>query len=508
MKVDIAPSRVLGLAAGGIALAVLLAVWSLFVAAGFYVGQVVLVGTVLGLLMLMLPLGTLLIILLLVTFVFQGLGAYFLRFTQAHWLPYLLCLLLAVRAFDLRQPSRPGLIGAPGPAWSTAPVVCLLVYFAALAASTLIFRPPLAQIVVALKNALPIWIVTALMLQARRIPGIVDRLWLVMRVVFFLQLPFALLQHFVIAPRRHDALSATSADAVTGTFGGLIEAGGANSTMVLFVLLVMAYQLALWLRRRCSTSMLLVYWGVGLVIILAGEVKAALIWLPLVIFWVARRRVLASFGSALAALGVGIVLVVSVYGAYKTLYWRDAPAAQGRGVLERMEYFFDPANINYRTGEISRGASIALWLKDSRADVATRLVGYGPGASRISATGGLGEVAKRYRPLSLAATSMALLLWDSGIVGAAAYLGVILFTWVMLARQSNDKRLDARQQAAADAFGAAALMMLSLYVYNRGLNDEPSTQLMLALAVGLGLHWRAIAPGRNRGTAARQPCRA
>ena len=447
-------------------------------------------GLLLGGLLLLLPLRILLVLLLVVTFVVQGSASYFLRFQQAAWLPYLLCMILTVKVVDLR-PVPSAFQAGRAQIWNSPPVLCLGLYVLSMACATLINRPPMFQVVIGLKNALPLWVAAALVYRAAQLPRFIEQLWTVFSAVFFLQLPLVLYQHFVIVPSRRDA-DTTGMDAVVGSFGGLIDAGGANSTLALFTLLVMAYRLALWARREAGFGSVLLYWTIGLAIVLAGEVKATLIWMPLVVLYVLRQRVLSSFGSFLAAMLVSAVLMSGVFAAYSALYWQKIAHKSNADLISRMGYFFDPNNVNYRTGEISRGASLALWATDPRSDLAQRAVGNGPGASRISATGGLGEVARRYAPLEIAATSVALLLWDAGLVGLLAFAGVIGTTAWLLRSQSVDPKLPPRAQAGADAFGATMLMFLSLLIYNRSLNDEPSVQLLLAIAVGYALHWRAM----------------
>lgn len=480
----------------GLVVAFLALFLGLVAASGFLVGQMLVFGLLLGGLLLLLPLEALFVILMVVTFVVQGSATYFLRFHQAAWLPYLLCLLLFVKAVDLRPAQREVAPAPAPPTWSSAAVMCLGLYFLCLASATLINRPSAGQLIVGLKNALPLWIAVALVYQGARLPRFLDRLWTVFNVLFFVQLPLVVFQHFIVVPWRRDAES-TGMDAVVGTFGGLIDGGGANSTLVLFSLLVMAHQLALWARGQILLRRLLVFWSAGLVIVLAGEVKAALIWIPLIILYVLRTRVVASFGSALATILISGLLVSGLFAAYSVLYWDRISGSSSGDLVGRMRYFFDAKNINYRTGEISRGASLALWAADPRADAARRILGYGPGASRISATSGLGEVAARYAPLELAATSASLLLWDSGLLGALAFAGILLATALSLRRIASNARLPPRELAAADAFGAGMLMFITLLLYNRSLNDEPSVQLLLAIAVGCALHWSAVGPARG-----------
>ncbi|MBK1687684.1 hypothetical protein [Rubrivivax gelatinosus] len=485
---------------GGLVLLLVLAI-ALFAASGFWLGGMLIAGLLLGAMLLMLPIPVLTVVLLLVTFVAQGTAGYFLRFPQAAWLPYLLCLLLAARAVaGAAAPAGHG--PRPASPWSSAPVLFLLLYCVALALATLVNLPPLVQVVVGLKNALPIWVAAAIVLLGAGRAGFAPLVWRVLQVVFFVQLPVVLYQHFVIVPRRHDALT-TGMDAVVGTFGGLIDAGGANATLVAFTLLVMAYRLALWDRGRAGFGSLLLYWAVGLAIILSGEVKAVLAWLPLVLFWVLRRRVFTSFATAVIALALGAVLVAGTFTAYAALYWQKIEHRSNADLVEKMGYFFDTRNIDYSRGQISRGASIALWAADRHNDVPHRLVGWGPGASRVSATGGLGEVAQRYAPLTIAATGAALLLWDVGLLGLAAFAGLLASLAWTLARASRSSALPPEDRVAADAFAAVVLVFLSLLVYNRSLHDDAGMQLMLALALGFALHWRRAWTGARTGPARR-----
>jgi len=490
---------------GGLVLLLVLAI-SLFAASGFWLGEMLIAGLLLGAMLLMLPIPVLTVVLLLLTFVVQGTAGYFLRFPQAAWLPYLLCLLLAARAVaGSAAPAGAG--GAAASPWTSAPVLCLLLYGAALALATLVNLPPLVQLVVGLKNALPIWVAAAIVLMGARRAGFAPLVWRVLQGVFFVQLPVVLYQHFVIVPRRHDALT-TGMDAVVGTFGGLIDAGGANATLVAFTLLVMAHRLALWDRGRAGWGSLLLYWAVGLAVILSGEVKAVLVWLPLVLLWVLRRRVFTSFSTAVVALALGAVLVAGTFTAYAALYWQKIEHRSNTDLVEKMGYFFDTRNIDYSRGQVSRGASIALWVADRHNDVPHRLVGWGPGASRVSATGGLGEVAQRYAPLTIAATGAALLLWDVGLLGLAAFAGLLASLAWTLARASRCAALAAEDRAAADAFAAVLLVFLSLLLYNRSLHDDAGMQLMLALALGFALHWRRAWSGARTGPARRAAGRA
>jgi hypothetical protein len=471
-------------------LAIVVAIVLGFVAAsGFLIGQIVIAGAMAGAFLLLLPPGPLVLLLVLGTFVIQGTAAYFLKLQQLAWLPYVLCILVSIKAISFREVGRAHRdntrLTSP---WATATAIFLVLYILSLLFSTLLNQPPLIQVVVGLKNALPIWIAAALVFQGARDPAFRDIIWRSLAAIFFIQIPLVLYQHFVVIPSRRDLT--TAMDAVVGTFGGLIDGGGSNSTLVIFALLVMAYSLALWLRKSISLRRALLFWAVGFIIIFSGEVKAALIWIPLTLVYVLRRQMISNFGSMVATVLVGTLTISTLFLAYDALYWsKSGPQRSASELVERMTYFFDESNINYRSGEISRGASLSLWAKDSATDPAHRILGYGPGASRISATGGLGQVAKRFAPLGITATGAALLLWDVGLFGFLAFVGLLASTLLAIRRCSNDTRTPPIEAARLDALGSMILIFGSLLFYNRSLLDEPSIQLLLSIAVGYSLFW-------------------
>lgn len=483
--------RVAGISLGVIGLAFVSLFGGLVMATGVSVLQMLAVGVVGGLLMLLLPLPLLTSILVVVTLFVQGMLTYFGRFQQASWLPYLLSILLTVKLVDLNAGRQPGARALAPPVWNAWPVVFLTLYLTCLVFGAIVGQPPVRQLIVGFKAALPMWAGAALFYVGARRGKVQATTWRLFELLFFVQLPLVLYQHFVVMPGRRGG---SVFDAVVGSFGGSIDGGGASPVLVLFTLLVMAYTLARWNRQQCGFGRVLLFWTVGLAIILAGEVKAALVWIPLVALYVLRQRIRARPVAGAGVLLLMAALLAAVFAFYSTTYW-SASRARGGGVAEmlvdRATYFFDTEEINHRTGEIGRAASLALWARDPETGFVRRMIGHGPAASRISSTGGLGEVAARFAPLNVAATSVSMMLWDAGLLGCAAFIAMLCSVWLLLHRAAGADHVCAAERAQADALAAMLLMMGSLLVYNRTLNDNPSVQLLLAMAFGCALAWRA-----------------
>jgi hypothetical protein len=227
--------------------------------------------------------------------------------------------------------------------------------------------------------------------------------------------------------------------------------------------------------------------AVATFVILMGEVKAILFWLPFGIFWVVRRRALRNVIAFMTFACLSVVFMGGTYTAYKTMYWGAAHGKDdtlGEKFDSISAYVIDPNNINYKTGEVSRGASLMLWYKDLVPTTMERLVGYGPGASAISSATGLGVVAKRYQPLGIAATAVATLLWDVGLSGTIAYLTFLVAGIVTGIRFVRRGRASAPVLCAVDTSTGILVLLLSTTVYNRALIDEPTVQLFCFFCLG------------------------
>ena len=442
---------------------------------------VAIVGTaVLSLLLLfVLPLHGLFWCLFILTFLIQGSAVYFLRLRPAAWLPFGLAILFFCRALlDLVVQRQRSVRLRPGDGSGVALAATL--FLAAFALSLVFNRTPKAQIFSSIKAMLPMFSVLFALYWFQWKEAHLERSWRLLFWVVLAQLPVVLYQHFFVA-------TATTFDSVVGTFGGTPGWGGNSAILVYFTVLAMAYAAARWQAGQMSGKAMAALMTVGLAIILLGEVKAAFVWLPLALAWVLRRRILRSAAAFIGFAVLVAAFVGTTYTVYETLYW-GKHVQSARDVAEKLDrgggYFFDPNNINYRTGEVSRAASLALWARDPLATTPRRLVGYGPGASKPAGLLGSGEVAKRYVPLHLDATALAVLLWDVGLLGAVAYGAMLLFALLAAWRYVRRGEGTAAQRAIADTCVAAMFLFLMMLVYNRALMDEPTAQLLLMMCMG------------------------
>ena len=470
----------------------LLALFGLAIASGLLIAVgalpvlFLLLGAVAGLGALFLPLEWLIWMLLILTFFIQGPLASALLSPVVAWIPYGLALLVFVRSLLERlRIATPALQPEARAGNSGAIPVVLMIYVAIILISALINRSPWVQLAVGLKTYLPFWAVTFALLVNRWSIEQLDRLWRWIPWGLALQLPIVLYQVFVLVPQRQQRGDETAFDAVVGTFGG--DGGGNSSFLIL-------YGIAASVLAVSRAQLKLGGWGVAILTIvfsialtLAGEVKAAFFWVPIAVVVGFHDHLIRRPGFLVGVIGGLAAFVVGTAMVYEAIHWtsRGAEHVPIEIRIERASrYFFNPSEMNYETGEISRGASLALWVEDQYTDWPTRLIGFGPAASRAKSVVAVGVVAQRFAPLAIAATTLSMLLWDAGVTSALLFAGLILVTLVYAMRLIRDPNLSATHRASARMVASLLAVFVTMLVYDRALVDEPCTQLLLALSIG------------------------
>lgn len=458
----------------------------LLIAIGAYPILFLLLGGVVGFGALFVPLEWLIWMLLILTFFIQGPLASALLSPVVAWIPYGLAVLVFVRSLlerlSIAKPApqseeRPGNSGAIPALW--------MVYMSIILISALINRSPWVQIAVGLKTYFPFWAVTFALLFNRWSAEQLDRLWRWIPWGLALQLPVVLYQVLVLVPQRQQRGDETAFDAVVGTFGG--DGGGNSSFLVLYGIAasVLAVSRAQFKLEGWAVAILTIAFSIALT--LAGEVKAAFFWVPIAVGVGFHDHLIRRPGFLIGVMGGLAAFVVGTAMVYEAIHWtsRGAEHVPIEMRIERASrYFFNPSEINYETGEISRGASLALWVDDQYTDWPNRLIGFGPAASRAKSVVAVGVIAQRFAPLAIAATTLSMLLWDAGVIGALLFTGLILVTLLYAMRLIRDPRLSATHRASARMVASLLAVFVTMLFYDRALVDEPCTQLLLALLIG------------------------
>lgn len=264
--------------------------------------------------------------------------------------------------------------------------------------------------------------------------------------------------------------------------------GGANPTLMLFLLISILVAVSMVQDKRLSLAKGVLVCATSVILIGLGEVKAVFIIAPIALVIQQSHRLLNKPIQSAFVIFLALLCGRLLQRAYEAMYWSSAPrVASGDQRIEQiLTYIVDPRNINYETGEVGRVASISLWLKDSLT-LAERLLGHGAASARVQSSVAVGEVGQRYYPLDVSATAISQLLWDTGVLGVTCFAFALIFG--LLDARRNAKRaanIDLRRQMTT--ISAILGMLIVFLPYNRYIVDRAAEQLLMAIC--LGLVWR------------------
>lgn len=235
-------------------------------------------------------------------------------------------------------------------------------------------------------------------------------------VVAFINTPLSVLQYFL--------RGTFPGDAVTGTFGGVINQPGPSAAMSAFQVVQVSVIIGLALRRELAwrKALALTLWyliPVGL-----ANAKFTLVVLPIMIALtlgreVVRRPVL----SASVAM-----LTVCLFSGLFYFHYRDAykygEAAGSVKEFVQNTIAYNIENVDPNRDDLTRVSAVTFWLKENSPgkEPLSSFFGHGIGASKNDGVfhGHLALIPK-YRDLNLSLVTLTRLLWDVGIIGTTLF---------------------------------------------------------------------------------------
>lgn len=412
-----------------------------------------------------------------------GTVEYFLGFSQFFWLPpavgVLAGSLAVIQSSTLKQTETQEARTSGVHRWL---MVLLLLWFSVALFSSAVARTSLPQLLVATKNYLFPWgFALAALLPAWPAPAR-KRFWSAIVVTALLQWPFVLYQRLVIVPRRHDH---AAWDAIVGSFGGSPDGGGHSAAMALVACIAVAVVATRWHRKEISSPTALTLGLLCLAPAMLAEVKMIFVWLAglLAIVGVARFRRHPS--STLVGALVGVVLLAGSAVAYKAfMYEGQGGMSWVRFYDAQIKYAVDPNEFSVAQRRLGRTASLKFWWQqNSTDDPVGFLIGNGLGSSRGSSSLAVGDVARRY-PYEIDTSTATVLLWDTGLLGAALYFSLLAVAVLsVLARMASGSIPPAWRDDLPIISAVLALVTLG-FIYNRDAIDTPAIQMLVAMCWG------------------------
>ncbi|GLS04633.1 capsular polysaccharide biosynthesis protein [Chitiniphilus shinanonensis] len=409
-----------------------------------------------------------------IAFVVVGQAIYFLRLEQANWLPALLGLVLYLRLPMEALIHR----DARGGGQAMAPVLLLLGFILIGAFSSALYWSGLWQFLLGGKDYLWILSFFFFLLLTQRDLSLYQRALSLVPWAMIAQVPFVLYQVIFVVPTR---TAGARWDSVVGSFGGDPQGGGASGAMAVFLLVGCFACLGLYRQRRIAPAL---FWGAMLAALLCigmAEVKVVFMLLPLLALYLYadvlfRRPLQFIVGAILLCLLLwgGLTVYFKQFGENQVI--RDLPEY----IEHTIELTVDPNMINMETGEMGRVAAIALWAdRHFGRDLHGTLVGHGVGSVKVAKTL-IGSEARHYFPqFRLGRSSLAILLWESGLAGTALLCGFFLLLSHRARRLAMKVAPDSFHAPWLRATSAAMLTAVLLLIYNTDVMAVPVMQVFL-----------------------------
>lgn len=451
----------------------------------------VLAGIILGVVALLLPLPWLVVTLFITSFLITGQLMYFGGIDKAAWLPFLIGIVLLMRLpIDVMYQSQRSVPKAKNALASiTAMKIAIGVFFATLAASALINAAPPYQVLVTSKEYVFLWGLYLIIAAGLIKPQLVERIWATLPWLMLIQLPIILYQRFIVLPGR---TGPAAFDAVVGAFGGNPEGGGASGAMGVFCVIGIVIVLARWRANLLTGPKMFLLVLAGLIGIGLAEVKFMIILLPIAFTLLFARELARRPLRGLVFVVLGFAVSASILIAYKFQYNKVSTVQTIPEYIDRV-LTGDTALYWYNPGANSMGrvASIVFWKEHhSITEPVNLMIGHGPGSTRIALTF-IGEAQKRF-PVKIVTTSLGVLLWETGVIGAISYVAILCFGYIALLSQSRQSGHDVESKQTLESMSVAVAMFIALVPYNTDVSGTAQIELLLLLCLGY-----AAARGRS-----------
>ncbi len=358
--------------------------------------------------------------------------------------------------------------------------------------ATYINRAPLWEVVLALKSILlfgGIWAALATLPISKD----VMKRWLTAFVfIGLIQWAPAIYQYLFVRSSRllsgRDTIGAS--DSVVGTFGGTMDSGGLSAVLAAYLVMLIVMLIALNRDGLFKTSRLLLAVSFLVLPLMLMEVKVIAIYLPLSLLIVYKDLIWrrpAVFAGGTAAL---LILLVGFLFAYQSLHW----SASGRNIESNIAAmgsysFVEKLGADAQAAGIMtrRGVLDFWWEKHDLDEPVNMFLGHGLGSSRTVGLG-TGSVAAQYAPNKIDLTGLALILWDTGLVGASAFIALIVSAFRMAKRLSLSTQLDLWQRSVARGLQAIIPIFLLSIFYRADIPYAAPMMFMLMTVLGL-LAW-------------------
>lgn len=328
----------------------------------------------------------------------------------------------------------------------------------------------------------------------------IDRVPKALFAIAWLQLPFVAHQLLFLVPRREgmgDGIVAI--DIVSGTFGATLDGGGSNATLSAFLMMVLGGLIAAWQAQLISRWRLFLVGGIMFAPVLLNEAKVSIIYLAAVFLTLFSQDIKHRPARFLGGAMVLSALMAVMMAAY-TLNSPDAAGLRTWGDLIRYTYEYNVES-KETAGQLSRAGAWRFWAEHhENSDLWALAFGHGVGYTRVGdGDSPKSETVKSFNdgiPVfidlgsAIGNTTVATLLWETGLIGLFAVFGLLAATF-KTARELAKVYSDNPQRAASLRAAQAAMAILFVTLWHKNLFVfDVVYQTLMVLLIGYVAYWQ------------------
>ena len=346
-----------------------------------------------------------------------------------------------------------------------------------------------------LKGHFQVWGLFIAIILMRWPEEVIDKLPRVLVGIALIQLPFVLHQYLVLVPARVGLGGLVVAeDVVSGTLGATTTGGGANAVLSLLLIIAATVLLARFKRGLISGPRLCLCLLILMLPIVLNSNRVALLYLLLVYFMLFSGEIFkAPLKAMFMAVLFGLVLATVSWSYLKTTS-RSDPALGWTSVVTQAVEQNTRENYGYGGYQLNRFTSLTFWVNEHRRATWDKvLLGHGVAASREAEGGALSPTTlaqRSYPGVGIGLTTVSAILWDTGVVGLACWLAILVSAYRAAGRLALYYDAIPTRAAALRAFQVAIPILFISFFHKAFLTFHLPYQMLLLLVLAYVGYWK------------------
>ena len=283
-------------------------------------------------------------------------------------------------------------------------------------------------------------------------------------------------------------------DVVSGTLGATTTGGGANAVLSLVLIIAAAILLAKFKRGLISGPRLCLCLLILMLPIVLNSNRVALLYLLLVYFMLFSGEIFkAPLKAMFMAVLFGLILATVTWSYMKTTSRADPTLGWSSIVTQAVEQNTREDH-GYGAYELNRFTSLTFWVKEHRNATWDKvLLGHGVAASREAEGGAISPrtLAQRAYPgVGIGLTTVSAVLWDTGVVGLACWLAILVSAYRAAGRLAQHYDAIPSRAAALRGFQVAIPILFISFFHKAFLTFHLPYQMLLLLVLAYVGYWQ------------------